>query len=302
MKKKIVIGLQLFLALGIFWSCETEIEFKSKTIEPKLVLNSLVYQDSILSCKLYQTSHAAYGDFQILPISNALIVISENNLPYDTLSSMGEGRYRGSKIANLNNRYKFVASVANFPEVSALTELLPDTEVLSVDSVSIRTDQYGSSKVILRVRMSFRPELTSYYRLKARVYSEWYDEYIDSLVTYDERVYFYDEENLPGVEFYSWRDDFLYYTDNIRTSHAAIVEIPIDSYYFESTNYIRLDLNIEQLSSDYYYYEKSRFLFDNGDDFALFSQPVQIFNNIEGGIGILGTAKLYTFPIALDQK
>ncbi|MDY0280398.1 MAG: DUF4249 domain-containing protein [Salinivirgaceae bacterium] len=303
MKKKIVIGLQLFLASGIFWSCETEIEFKSKTIEPKLVLNSLVSQDSILYCGLYQTAHAAYGDFQILPISNALIVISENNQPYDTLSYLSDGRYIGTKTANLNNIYKFVASVANFPQASATTELLPNNEVLSVDSVGLRLNEYGSSNVILRARMSFQPEMTSYYRLRAIGHSEWYDEYSDSVIVQDYTLYLPNDENLPGIEFYTWRDNTLYYSDKIRTSQEAIIEIPLESYFFESSSHLtRIDFYIEQLSTDYFLYEKSRYLFDNGDDFALFSQPVQIFNNIEGGVGILGTAKKFVFSMDLNRK
>jgi len=48
-----------------------------------------------------------------------------------------------------------------------------------------------------------------------------------------------------------------------------------------------VDVYLQSISKSYYFYLKSRPAALNGNDF--FSEPVQIHNNIEGGIGILGS-------------
>ena len=300
MKKNIFSTLIIGFTLLILFGCKTEIEFKSKDIEPKLVLNALVYPDSILTCRLFQTSHAAYGQFSILPISNALIVVLENEQLYDTLRFVNDGLYIGNKTASIENRYKFQATVANFTQVSAFTEVLPNNEVLSVDSVSMRTDQDGMTKVIMRVRMSYNPDITSYYRLKAIAHIEWVDEN-DSLHTYFQDIDLYNDENLAGIEFYSWKNQALYYTDKIRGDQSAYAEIAIDSYYFNDLNCKNLVFYIDQLSSDLFSYEHSLMLHNEVDDIPIFYQSVQVFNNIEGGVGILGTVKPLVFQISTND-
>jgi hypothetical protein len=60
-------------------------------------------------------------------------------------------------------------------------------------------------------------------------------------------------------------------------------------YYGEGQKDIKKEvyINLQTISKGYYLYLRTRDASDNSNDF--FSEPIQIFNNVEGGIGILGS-------------
>ncbi|MDD2563163.1 MAG: DUF4249 family protein, partial [Salinivirgaceae bacterium] len=213
---------------------------------------------------------------------------------------MGNGEYQGSKVTNIDHFYKMVAIAEGFPTASAETELLPETQVLSVDSVGIRTNSYGDSHVLMRIKMSYQPNLTSYYRVTAFASHEWLDDGTGILQTFRERIYLDYDDYMVGVDFYTWSEQALYFTDKIRTNQEAVAEFIIQSYFFTGGNVKEIEIYVSQLSSDYYMYKKSVVLHEESSDIPIFSQPVQVFNNIEDGLGILGTAKAYVFSIDFD--
>ena len=72
-----------------------------------------------------------------------------------------------------------------------------------------------------------------------------------------------------------------------------------DNYNIEPA-YMELCVDLQHITKDYYLYLKSRAsAWGNGDFGGMFSEPIQIYNNIQGGIGILGsyTSIIYILPL-----
>lgn len=61
-----------------------------------------------------------------------------------------------------------------------------------------------------------------------------------------------------------------------------------DDYYPDEPDEVYLYVTLSHLSKDYYFYMRSYEAYE--DFFPLFSEPVQIYSNVKGGIGLLGSS------------
>jgi hypothetical protein len=68
-----------------------------------------------------------------------------------------------------------------------------------------------------------------------------------------------------------------------------------DNDYYYTANYpdpvsLELYVELQHLTRDYYLYLKSRANARTNEDFGgMFTEPIQVYTNVEGGIGILGS-------------
>ncbi|HOG19049.1 MAG TPA: hypothetical protein PKW37_01210, partial [Salinivirgaceae bacterium] len=69
--------------------------------------------------------------------------------------------------------------------------------------------------------------------------------------------------------------------------NEGIIEFPVFYSSAEEANYLFV---IEKISEDLFMYEHSLYMLDDYYDFPLFSQPIQTYMNIEGGLGFIGTS------------
>jgi len=94
MKKYIV----LFLAISaLFLSCERVVNIDLNEVAPALVVEGRVYEDSLAWVNIRQTTSYFNPDTQLC-ICDAVVMIKENNNPWDTLEYIERGLYKSSTL------------------------------------------------------------------------------------------------------------------------------------------------------------------------------------------------------------
>ncbi len=300
---KTILNISVILLL-FSTSCKKEVEFKGKDIQPKIVLNSVFYADSLIWCYVHKSNYVATGNFTITPLVNARVVLFDDAQPLDTLTHVGYGRFESSVRASTNKTYRLRASHANYPDAEGTSQTVTPSEIKSVEIIGTIPSSNGDQSMNLyRLRTSKNGNEAGYYRM--RVFEHRYDYIYDQWNTIiDSMESFYpvyiNMEYARGIEFEKYSEVFngeytnwqytYYFTDKfVNAEGDGFIEFPID----QSSPWLygnRLVFKVEKISKDFFLYQHTLSLLQSGDDFALFYQPVQTFMNIEGGLGIIGTS------------
>ena len=134
--------------------------------------------------------------------------------------------------------------------------------------------------------------MTIYEKLLIHIYDEETHEIIDSTFQYFHMLA--DMDYARGIEFSDTIMMVRLVMKNILTDkitsqeNEGIIDFPIRNS-IEQRNRTLLFV-IEKISEDLFMYEHSLYMLDDYYDFPLFSQPVQTYMNIEGGLGFIGTS------------
>jgi hypothetical protein len=166
------------------------------------------------------------------------------------------------------------------------------------------TDTVGTvteKKIKFTVNIADRANYKNFYRLKVK-HRSYYDN-----GTYSEHNTYFNSEDLvfgstSETELFEEKNTNYYheFNDNLFDGKTYGLTFSISAFQY---NYLpgkepkddpwspttikqELFINIESISPSYYYYLNSRA--KNNEYIEIFTEPVQIYNNIVNGIGILG--------------
>lgn len=271
-------------------SCEKEIEFDNEDTEPKLVVNGVFQSDSVWSVHVsYSLNVLDQADITYLSNASVKLKDGNGNLIED-LVHQGEGYYVSPSGFQpvIGNAYRVEVSHPNYPTVNALSSQPFPVAFAVTDTLTISTT-YDD---FLQVNFSLPDPgvLGNRYEVRAYAYNEniYYDSWgnpIDTVITIDpltlssNSVYF---ENGDGGERYTNR---LFSLDDVYNGQTTdfVVNVHLWSAAYNSPIY----LVVNHCSEEYYRFSYSyqKYTETAGDPFA---QPVQVYSNVENGIGVFG--------------
>jgi Domain of unknown function (DUF4249) len=274
--------LSIFILLAFFFTaCEKEIEFDGDVKTPKLVLNGMLIADTTLTVHISNSlSVIDNGNHQ--NITDAVVVLLQNESIIDTLHHTGDGYYKSDVIIMSNTLYKIRAKAPNFKSIEA-SDIVPSP--ITVDSITrkIINGQYDE-EMHFNIYINDKEAEKNYYIIrlyKKYLYfgnNDWQQYGLDCSDPYIEDVGY-------GDNYYE--DIFL--PDNMFNGNQHNLEI--STYWYDADS---VDYKIEVYSSSeaYYNYSKSitRYRMASGNPF---SQPVQVYSNINNGFGIFAGGNLY---------
>ena len=322
--KNTYIQLAITLLLTVFIvSCETEIKFNGKETAPSMVINSILNPDSTVKVHITKSKFFLEKDGPFDPITNATVQLYANDKLIEALNSIGNGYYAGTykplqgdiiKIIAQNNEFDNVHSSTEIPVVASITSVdtsatitktTPLVYYRSYDDVGYTTtDTVGTvteKKIKFTVNIADRANYKNFYRLKVKQRSYYdngtfseYNSYFNSedlVFGSTSETELFEEEN---TNYYHEFNDNLFdgKTYGLTFSVSAFQynyfpgKEPKDDPWSPTTIKQEILINIESISPAYYYYLNSRA--KNNAYIEIFSEPVQIYNNIVNGIGILG--------------
>lgn len=303
------------IALLLF-SCEKTIEFKGEETQPLLVVNSIVQPDSALVASV-TNSVFFLSDNYIMPVENANVQLFVNNNFVEKMQLYNERitdlDYRPNVYYNhsvyisdykikTGDKIRYEISAPNFDKVWAENTVPAVTEIISLDTVVEKITQkeqydenyYSHYNFNFSLKFKDNANEKNYYRL-----------------TVDAAYFYYDEENEPVVmrrsPYYFDSKDMIFNNDPLTNTdgeyHSNGYDIFSDdlingkeyslSFSFLTDYNVNANLNgnifyiqLQSLSSEYYMYLRT--LSSQNNEMGIFAEPTQIFNNINGGIGILG--------------
>jgi len=296
---------------GLLWitSCEKIIqEVNIPDKGRKIVMNAVFTVDSLFKVDVTKSQYIMENDYQPVnpTLKNVVVDVYENNVFLETLSySTKYGCFLSeANRAKVNTAYKVVVKADGLPtaESSCLTPV--KVPIISFDTTWVYKDEY-SSQIKCNVKFNDAPQTNNYYYIELMSYSN--NGYSVDMNTLDTTFYFnYQNEWLDSDDLSVDRDmnnqPGLAFSDDLFDGKTKDFTFSFHSFVF--SNYGKYDkllyVRFHAISKEYYFYLKSYFKARDTQDFGMFVEPVQVFNNIENGYGILGGQStyeiIYTIP------
>lgn len=292
-------NIYIGFALLLLSSCIKEIEFTSDEVTPRIVLNALLRPDSVISVNVSHSLNVLdQADIQALTTASVKLYDGNGNYIED-LVHQGDGDYRSPSllIPSAGNSYRIEVSHADYASVNANTSVPAAIAPQIIDTATTLIAQEN----VFRVRFRYQDPAGVKNHYCVRFYQHYmeylYDNFgniVDSIDHFDpiwsstNSIYFDDAGDIFDTK------NQLYSRDLVYDGQTVDVDFYIPLWI---GNVPEIYIAFSNSSEEYFYFSKSYDLYQstNGDPFA---QPVQIYSNVNGGIGIFAGY----FPSVLRVK
>lgn len=289
-------------------SCEKTIDFTGEVIENKTpVMISLPETDSTWTVRL-TNSRFFLSSYPITTIDNATFSIEVNGQHLgNRATNLGNGMYNMGYIPRSGDTITLNVMIPDRGELKAgcripsrptIGEISYDWDTTSYDysyGDDATTHSYGN--VTVKFILTDPANEKNYYMLRVAQRMKNYDyngedeswsNWFYSYITVEDNVLF--DPNLTNeiIEIGDADNEGnrILFTDE--RINGKDHQISFDLYYNSIDTY-QYRLELYSLSRDSYYFFKTRKAAESQDDFTgIFAEPVQIYTNVDGGIGILG--------------
>lgn len=315
-----------FLIFTCFFllSCEKTIEFNGETKEPLLVLNSFIRADSIIMAEVSKSAFFLSSNTPAL-ITDATVQAYSNGELIDELEHIGNGRYQLNYCPEVNEEISITAAKPGMNNINASTKIPERTNVISIDTTYLNVKeteliQYVENdqgyydytrvgtlyiyEILFKLKFKDPPGIRNYYRLTgkikiANIHDGYYgggDYYNDGNIYPDDPIFGSSSNSVWGLENETSNTYNIFSDDLIQgkeyqlkfTANAAKYDF-FKEYAPDKPVHDTLFVNLQALNRDYYLYLRTLDAYWNSYGVEIFSEPVQIHSNINGGIGILGS-------------
>lgn len=281
-----------------FISCETVVNIDIPLEKPKLVVNSLFTPDSVWQVQISLNRHIL-TDLPFFPaVEDAKVgVYDYNDQLISTLEHIGGGVYRADTSPSPESSYTLKVETVTDPNTFAISQIPVVVPITSVEVVSDTSNfPFMNEEIVMKVNFS-DPTEKNYYLLK--VLHEGY--YIDNRTK--DTVNYRSEMNFTPVDP-AYENDYdsrtgMLFNDNLFNGkdYRFLMKInPSILMHGNQYNAWHVDFILFSVSEAYYQYFTSKNLQDytRGDPFA---QPVQVFTNVENGLGIFAGYSASVFKL-----
>jgi hypothetical protein len=298
-------------------ACELVIDIDPPDFESSIVFNSILQPDSTIQVVLskdYYILDNQLDDWQLTGLKGARITMFEDDLQIGVLNEIdytnqwGEefsGYYTLDYQPKVGSEYRFEVSKSGYNSIE-VSERLPDyTPDIDLNLKDTTVDEWGSSKIRVNMKIEDVPG-DNYYELVVfeQYTASYYDDFLDSLISYDASYEIYIESQSLLVSEYQQK--FLFTDDLFKdTSYELEFEFyysfydePIGDGGEQGENPRYLIYQIRNCSKAYYqYYNSAALHFWNSDN--PFAEPVHVYSNVENGYGLLGSFLAVTDTLAI---
>ena len=334
MKTKYLLLIALIITIS-FSSCEKIIEFNGGDVKTKLVLNGLLMPDSLVKVKITESRFFLDDDGAFKEINNANVELWKDNNKIEKLSNIGEGYYIGSYIPKTGDNIRITASCDGFDQIECSTEIAIPTSIISADTINYHEDiSYNgyyedglwlidstsyNTYINFEMNITFKDpkDIPNYYSLNVYLkcnYSDGESFSLPFMYNSDDLVFqkrnnmdFLDDDNNNYLQLTIFNDELFdgkEYKLKIKTDNKYIgIRNNQSDPETENPEFIGMEISVElqSLSQAYYMYLKTHDAYLNMDNLMeYFAEPIQIYSNVKGGIGILGSYSKSVFTIPLE--
>ena len=286
--------------LSIMFSCTKQIDFTADQIQEKIVVNSLFTEDSLWNAHISH-SRSVLDNSPHNFLDNATVsVFDESNNLVTTLNHVSDGFYQSSSATPIANQtYRLEVDAPGYNSVSATNSIPTEVPIINVDTISTE-DSEGNP--VLQVTMNFTDPVgvSNYYMLEMQYvldYSQWgFEE--------EERERLEITCNDPNIESVN---SFSFLGEENAYNYLLLKDDQFDGqnytlrfYVINWADFKDIDLTGEirlmNTSEEFFNYRKSYEVYENAINNP-FSQPVQVFSNIVGGMGVFAGGTLNVWPV-----
>jgi len=312
MKKKLAV---LFIITSmIITSCQFEryVDIDVPDIEPHLVLNSLLFTDKDSSFFYITKSRSTFltqyntwwglnkDKFEYIEDADFHLLI--NDVSCKLNYSKKDSAYLYLSKLKPDDNIEIVVNQAEGELRSKTTLPLPPS-ILSVDTVKVNKTINGTARELLQFKVKIKdyPDQANYYRLIVNIWASWYGSWYNPDYYTEDPVLTQgmpnDDEN-ADFDFIKYPTNYLsIFRDKLFEGGEYTLTFFIDYPYVaigdEYSEKGIVSVKVQSITEDLYNYyfslQRNKFMQDND-----YNEPIVIFNNIQGGLGILGASNEVT--------
>jgi len=277
--------------MPLIWvSCEKEVDIPIEYTDPKLVVNGLFNTDSLWEVEI-SISQYIYDNSSIPLIDDAQVTITASTGNSFALINQGNGLYTSQvEKPQTGEVYTIDVSHSNYVNVRASNQL--PTEI-AIQNIDWQQQLVVSGELYRKINITFQdgPE-DDYYMIRLAA-TFWELEY-DPLTGQKDSVlvrfplYFFSQS--PAVENGSGNDPqpSITFKDDLFNGSQYTIDLLVEEYLFteEKESLEAIQISTSKISAEFYWYETSYQAYLSSRDNKFFTQPVQVYTNIENGLGI----------------
>lgn len=276
-------------------SCEKELDINLPGVAPKIVINSKVFQDSVFRADIYRTSIVTEYHNNLWYIDSAKVDLYSNGVFIETLKLDSLGRYSGQHRVEANANYKLNVEVNKFPTAHSQITVLDKVPIIRLDSIGTMID-VETKGIFYKFAICFKDnENTNDYYM------------ID--FTDDREIEGKSSEifsNDPAIEvggegftsFGSTTYSSMYFSDELFNGKEYSFSINVPEYKI----YEGFTVNLCHVTPEYFKYIQTYNAQSEADGMEMFFQAVQVYNNIENGLGVFGALSTYTHKYQFESS
>jgi len=291
--------LVLFLIISALMSCEKIIDITIPDRDRKIVVNGLISPDKPVSVNLSRSLSVLETDTLDF-ISGAEVTLFHGN---DQVGKLKEG-YSGNYyltdfLPQVGESYRLTASAGDLTPIEA-TALVPAVvPFMEVDTTTL-TGEWGQKELRLRIKFHDPAGIKNIYAFGVDM---TFKEYDYNTMTWTGK------KNTQPVYLFGNNDQFLqdeshefqgklFFDDKLFDGMEKSVEFGLSDYTYFNSDTIWLTVRMEQIDPSYFLYIVSSEAYQqaNGNPF---SEPVQVFTNVNHGYGIFGGSSASLFQMIL---
>jgi len=306
--------LSIILFVFFFTSCEKVIEFNGTVTNPMVVVNSIISPDSVVKAQVSLSRFFLSSQDTFTMVDNGTVTLFVNGIQKELLTHTASGTYAGTYYKPIaGDSIRLVVQTPGMNTVSCGTSIIPKTTIISIDTMHVFTDsttpitvfdsisgtttKIGNSigrnlKFVLK--FTDNPTVQNYYRLvvltKTHTSKGTTSDYSFS---FDDIVSGNTNKNSVGPPTSLTSNKFNVFSDDLFNgkTYPLTFSIPdnVNVYTIAGAPVvIRKDITItlQSISQSYYLYLQTRAAIKTN---TFFAEPVQIYSNVDGGMGVLGS-------------
>lgn len=302
----------IILLIATFFSCTKTLDFDEANNETQLVLNSIIWPDSVFAASISKST-SILTDRQVGQITGGTLDLYENGTLLTQITSPTGQFYASGIKPKAGKSYRIVVN-SNGKQIEAETTIPDQAEVLSIDTISVK-DEYGYKRKNYKVKIK-DPVGDDYYRIvvmnekltqvsyaDAKNIRKYFLSTTQYWISSDDPV-FNSVYNNMGEDIIDMgpENDYNIFPDDYFKGKEYSVQFQISPYgygYYSpyssgnvynlnspyNTIFERQTIHIQKLSKDLYNYLKYLKLYNHYHDNP-FSEPVAVYSNVKNGTGI----------------
>jgi biopolymer transport protein ExbD len=290
---KIILAIAFF---SLILSCKKEVEVQLPESKYQIVMNCIMSEDSLFTVSVTRSKKLYVDDNANINITNATVSIYENGVFVEDLKHIYDDVYQSPTFKPTNGKeYKVVIKANGYTNAEATETLIKQASISNVvyqeNALIKQTDTLSKISFDIADPIGVK----NYYELQVLYIFKYEDPNspTDSTRTVQPISVLIQDQELKENFTPDIDGNTDYSTDNLQFSDKYIdgknykvnaFLYPIFTYHLKLDSFI---VNVKSVSKSYYDYKQSvlQQLYSDGP----FSEPVRVYTNVKGGVGILGS-------------
>lgn len=298
-----------FLAFVVLSACEKEIEIEIEEGVDELVFNAWFQVGEVPELEISK-SVFIFDKNSTSMIRNAKVRLYQNNELYGELIYDPEKeRYTNTELeVEEASQYEIIAEHPQYGVVKSKVQVPAklNAEDVSLSYTNFVTEQnsYQNYSGEVRITIGDPAEGRNYYLIRVMSVEKSYNPDLsqDTIYRYNYRNTLHTNDNQIYVIYQYGGGDLLLLSDDIFNGNVYTVKLSSyndlrsDEQFFDSSSYFKRyhQIQLYQVNEAFYRYYIS---LENNEYPEVFTEPVQVYSNVENGYGIVGASTKHTKDI-----